>query len=149
MDGIDDEKSKPANVWHTALEENPYFVAPKIWCELHLLQILAEGRETSFLSSRGGEISLASVSLVLTGSFWIPETLRVSEEGHPYPGPFHYLNLNHYHSGDFGNIRRVKSLKNSRSTNKEEWSPPHVSYIGDKPGGNQFAQISKKELQAR
>ena len=25
----------------------------------------------------------------------------------------------------------------------------HVSYIGGEPGGNQFAQISKKELQAR
>ena len=31
-----------------------------------------------------------------------------------YHWPFHSLNLNHYHSGDFGNIWRVKSLKNSR-----------------------------------
>ena len=65
MDGTGDGKLEPSHAWHTALDENPNFVAPKIWCDLHLLRILAEGRETFFSSKWGEEISLAFVSLAL------------------------------------------------------------------------------------
>ena len=119
MDGTGDGKSKPSHVWPTMPDESPNFVTPKILCDLHLLRILAEGRETSFLSNRGEETSLAFVSLALTGPFWISETPEASEGGlvsspSPYPWPFHSLNLSYSHSRDFGNIWRVRNLKNSR-----------------------------------
>ena len=115
-DGTGDGKPEPSHVWHTMLDESPNCVAPKIWCDLHLLRILTEGRETPFLSSRGGEISLAFASFALTRPFWISETLKASEEGlvpspSPWPWPFHSLNLSHSHSGNLGIIWGVRNLK--------------------------------------
>ena len=57
MNGTGNGKPKPSHAWHTTLDENPSVVAPKIWCDLHLIQILAEGRRDSFLVlSRGRNI---------------------------------------------------------------------------------------------
>ena len=55
MDGTGNRKLKPSHAWHMALDENPIAVAPKILCDLHLLRILAEGREIPFLSKASEE----------------------------------------------------------------------------------------------
>ena len=50
MDGTGNTKPKPSHEWHTTSDENSSAVAPKIWCDIHLLRILAEGKRGSFLA---------------------------------------------------------------------------------------------------
>ena len=93
MDGTGNGKPKPSYAWHTTPDENLSAVTPKIWCDLHLLRILAKGRETPFLSSREGEIFSTFASLALTShskSRRYPRLLKRVLFLHPYPNRDHF-----------------------------------------------------------
>ena len=95
VDGTDDEKEEEVgtlngplfsllqNVLLSRLRNgwDSNLVAPKIWCDLHLLRVLTKGRVISFLLGWEEGTPSAFASLALTTLFWVLAISLISEEG--------------------------------------------------------------------
>ena len=129
-------------------------VAPKIWCDLHLLRILAKGRRGSFLtlSRRRHVLSLclpcpdrAILDLEDTQGFW----RGCGPSPSSWPWPCYPLRLSHTSNENFGHNWRVRNSKSLKGLQIKGMTSHRASYMGGKPSDNQFIQISKKELQVK
>ena len=115
-------------------------VAPKIWCDLHLFRILAEGRRSSFLALLRRRNVLSLCLPCPDRPFWISKISKASEEGvvpspSPWPWPCHLLRLSHTGNKDFGHNWKVRNLKSLKGLQIKGMTTHRASYIGGKPGG--------------
>ena len=118
-------------------------VVPKIWCDLHLLRILAEGRRGSFLAlSRGRSVlslclpcpDRAILSLGETQCFWRGCGLFALILGW----------LSRTGNEGYGHNWKVRDLEGLKGLRIKKMTSHCTSYMGSNPGSIYSVRISKK-----